>query len=131
MRATWKLGRIASTPTSNVFHGACLGHVATLGATSMRRRTEVVPRSDIGYFAVRLRMLRTAAGLTRLDLADRMGVAPTTVRRWESGVGTPSLETLGRLSAVIGVPPAELLPPSPSATAADAWDLRAGLLLSR
>ncbi|WP_181793615.1 helix-turn-helix transcriptional regulator [Streptomyces sp. WELS2] len=45
---------------------------------------------DRHFFAAR----RAALGLSVEALAERMRVAPSTVRRWESGETCPSLRTL-------------------------------------
>ena len=51
----------------------------------------------------RLRALRLAAGLTQADLARRTGIHRPNIARVEAGRHTPSLETLARLAAAIGV----------------------------
>jgi DNA-binding XRE family transcriptional regulator len=52
----------------------------------------------------RLRELRKAAGLTQAELARRTGIHRPNIARVEAGRHTPSLETLARLAAAIGVP---------------------------
>lgn len=51
----------------------------------------------------RLRALRMAAGLTQAELARRTGIHRPNIARVEAGRHTPSLETLARLAAAIGV----------------------------
>ncbi|MET0344030.1 MAG: helix-turn-helix transcriptional regulator [Polyangiales bacterium] len=51
----------------------------------------------------RLRALRLAAGLTQAELARRTGIHRPNIARVEAGRHTPSLETLARLAAAIGV----------------------------
>jgi DNA-binding XRE family transcriptional regulator len=51
----------------------------------------------------RLRALRIAAGLTQAELARRTGIHRPNIARVEAGRHTPSLETLARLAAAIGV----------------------------
>ena len=51
----------------------------------------------------RLRALRVAAGLTQAELARRTGIHRPNIARVEAGRHTPSLETLARLAAAIGV----------------------------
>jgi transcriptional regulator with XRE-family HTH domain len=54
-------------------------------------------------FAVRLRSLRLAAGLTRSDLAERCGVHPGTIGELErQGRKRPRRSTLERLVRVLG-----------------------------
>ncbi len=52
----------------------------------------------------RLRALRLAEGLTQAELARRTGIHRPNIARVEAGRHTPSLETLARLAAAIGVP---------------------------
>lgn len=68
--------------------------------------------------AERVRELRLQTGVTQAELAARAGVTVETVARLErvlrgrsSANANPSLETLGRLSAALGVEVAELLAP--------------------
>lgn len=46
--------------------------------------------------------LRTEAGLTQTELAERMSTKQPTVSRWESGGDEPRLSTLRRLAAACG-----------------------------
>jgi DNA-binding XRE family transcriptional regulator len=57
----------------------------------------------------RVRELRVAAGLTQAELARRTGIHRPNIARVEAGRHTPSLETLARLAAAIGVPTASVL----------------------
>jgi DNA-binding XRE family transcriptional regulator len=57
----------------------------------------------------RVRELRLAAGLTQAELARRTGIHRPNIARVEAGRHTPSLETLARLAAAIGVPTASVL----------------------
>ncbi len=56
----------------------------------------------------RIRELRLAAGLTQAELATRTGIHRPNIARVEAGRHTPSLETLTRVAAAIGVAPATL-----------------------
>jgi transcriptional regulator with XRE-family HTH domain len=49
-----------------------------------------------------LRDLRDAAGLTSIQLAERVGVAQSTVSRWENGRQLPSPEQIDRWAAATG-----------------------------
>jgi DNA-binding XRE family transcriptional regulator len=53
----------------------------------------------------RLKSLRQAAGLTQAELARRTGIHRPNIARVEAGRHAPSLETLTRLAAAIGVTP--------------------------
>ena len=46
--------------------------------------------------------LRTEAGLTQAQLADRMGTTQSAIARMEGGGTRPNLETLERLAGAIG-----------------------------
>jgi len=56
-----------------------------------------------------VRVLRSWAGLTQRELADRLGCSPETVRGWESARGLPSPEHRRRLEAAYGLRPDVLL----------------------
>jgi transcriptional regulator with XRE-family HTH domain len=57
----------------------------------------------------RIRIARLRAGLTQERLAERLGVEPTTVYRFESGRRGVTLPMLLRIAAVLNVRAAELL----------------------
>lgn len=57
----------------------------------------------------RVRELRLQAGLTQAELARRTGIHRPNIARVEAGRHTPSLETLARLAAAIGVPTTRVL----------------------
>jgi len=46
--------------------------------------------------------LRTEAGLTQAELANRMGTTQSAIARMEGGGARPSLETLERLATAVG-----------------------------
>lgn len=46
---------------------------------------------------------RKASGLTQKQLADRTGITQADISRLESGTGNPSLRTLQRLAAGMGM----------------------------
>lgn len=56
-----------------------------------------------------LRMLREAAGLTQQDLAKLTGLTTATISYAEMGRVDPSLDTIKRLAAALGVQPGALL----------------------
>jgi DNA-binding XRE family transcriptional regulator len=64
---------------------------------------------DGSKLGARIRELRLAAGLTQADLARRTGIHRPNIARVEAGRHTPSLETLARLAAAIGVPTTSVL----------------------
>ena len=56
-----------------------------------------------------LRRLRHAKGLSQENLAYEADVNRSYMSRLEKGVSYPGLEIIGKLAAVLGVEPAELL----------------------
>lgn len=58
---------------------------------------------------VRIVTLRREAGFTQTELADRAGISNEFMSRIEHGSGTPSLDTLVRLSDALSVQPCQLL----------------------
>jgi transcriptional regulator with XRE-family HTH domain len=60
---------------------------------------DYVPFPEPATLSERLRLYRKLNGISRRELACRLGVDETTVWRWEVGRGNPS----GRLSPTLGV----------------------------
>jgi transcriptional regulator with XRE-family HTH domain len=60
-------------------------------------------------FADRLVELRHAAGLTQVQLAERMRIHPSQLHRYEAGTAQPSLDALRRLCTALSVPADVLL----------------------
>ncbi len=59
--------------------------------------------------AANLRRLRHKKGISQENLAYEAGVNRIYVSKLEKGVSYPGLEIIGKLAAVLGVPPADLL----------------------
>lgn len=55
-------------------------------------------------FPLQLKAARTAAGLTRRQLAARLGVHPGTLAEWERGESRPTKVFRAPLSAFLGMP---------------------------
>ncbi len=55
-----------------------------------------------------LKNLREAAFLTQVEVAQRLGVAYTTVNNWEHGYKLPRLRYIPQLAALYGVTPQEI-----------------------
>jgi transcriptional regulator with XRE-family HTH domain len=55
------------------------------------------------FFAERLKELRAKAGLSQAALADRSGVAVSTIRQFEYGLREPTYGTLVKLARGLGV----------------------------
>ncbi|MFJ2006976.1 helix-turn-helix domain-containing protein [Streptomyces chartreusis] len=58
---------------------------------------------------VQLREARKRAGLTQIQLGDRVGRDHKTISRWENANSTPDLRDLVVLAHVLDVPLAELV----------------------
>lgn len=54
--------------------------------------------------AARIAQLRGLAGLSKSDLASRLGVTPSAVSQWESGAKQPGLDKILLLSQALGAP---------------------------
>lgn len=57
-----------------------------------------------GFVPVRLTQARVSAGLTKLDLGNRIGKSPSSVTRWEKGESLPESEALESLSLILKCP---------------------------
>lgn len=55
------------------------------------------------------RRAREARGWTQEDLANKIGVHPITVTRWEVGTRKPDIDTLRRLSELFSITVDDLL----------------------
>ena len=68
--------------------------------------------------------LRKEKGMTQEELAEKLGVSPQAVSKWENGQSCPDISLLPRLAAIFGVttdllltgeqettPPVQMLPP--------------------
>ena len=62
----------------------------------------------------RIKGLRAERGLQQRQLAEKAGMTPSMVSQIEAGRLTPSLPTLGKLAAALGVPIASLFEPTPN-----------------
>lgn len=62
--------------------------------------------SDIGD---RIKKARRSENLTQAQLGARCGMADSAIRRYESGRGNPTLDTIQRIANALGVPAGELL----------------------
>lgn len=56
-----------------------------------------------------LKRIRKASGLTQMRLAEKSGVAQSFISDVEAGRAEPTLRTLRRLAAALGMPVSELL----------------------
>lgn len=70
----------------------------------------VAKEKNLTAFAVRLRELREAAGLTQPQAGRGAGVHPQTYMRWERGETEPSFSELCALASLFGKTPNDFLP---------------------
>ena len=56
-----------------------------------------------------IKSIREAKGLTQAELADRIGVTPKAVSKWETGKGMPDISLLEPLAAALGTSVIELM----------------------
>ena len=85
----------------------------------MLPKREVARRGSVPYkwsmlsapraFGQRLRTARVHAGLSQSALENRSGIPKARLSRYENGHVLPSIDTLGRLAAALGVSEASLL----------------------
>ena len=60
-------------------------------------------------FGEKLRSLRTKAGLTQLDFAEKLDVSAAAIGAWENGRAKPRLTKLGQLAELLGTSAADLM----------------------
>jgi len=65
-------------------------------------RVAFVDEARITAFRELVYRLRTEAGLTQTDLANRMGTTQSAIARMEAGGARPTLETLEKLASAVG-----------------------------
>ena len=56
-----------------------------------------------------IRQLRKKAGLTQIELADKVGVSIATLRRWEAGETSPTGTRIIELANILNASPDELV----------------------
>ena len=62
-------------------------------------------------YGKRIRETRKKAGMTQIELAQRSGIALSSIRRYERGVRDPRLEALRRIAVVLDVTVNDLVEP--------------------
>lgn len=60
-----------------------------------------------------IRAVRERRGLTQRELADKVGLAPSSICKFESGLKYPSMTTLLRLGVALDVSVSEFFVPEP------------------
>ena len=59
--------------------------------------------------AANIRLQRKKAGLTQIDLADKLGVSIATLRRWEAGETSPTGTRIVELANLLHISPDEIV----------------------
>ena len=54
-------------------------------------------------FSERLKTLRKEAGLTQVDVAEKLGISPPAYASWERGVKKPTQDNLVKIAQVLNV----------------------------
>lgn len=78
------------------------GDIETERPLSEEGRAAYEDEARISAFRALVHRLRTEAGLTQAELAQRMGTTQSAIARMEGGGAKPSLETLERLAVAVG-----------------------------
>lgn len=58
---------------------------------------------SVEKLGVRIAYLRRTRGLTQTQIANRLGVTPQAVSKWERGLACPDLVCLDELSDLLGI----------------------------
>jgi transcriptional regulator with XRE-family HTH domain len=76
--------------------------------------TRIYPRRPVRLFIAER---RERAGLTQVQLGDRLGVSGVTISRWETGQRRPDFDAQAAIAEALGCLPADLQrhPDTPSA----------------
>ena len=96
------------TPGENVAHAWATGLIPRRGLTKIKR--EAWKESQIGRCNP-LRRIRKEKRMTQNELAGHLGVARATVAMWETWRAVPNMETLSRISDILGCQIKDLLTP--------------------
>ena len=68
--------------------------------------------------------LRKAKGMTQKQVADKLGIVPKTVSKWETGHGFPDVSTLSALAEILGVSEKTILSGSLETNTAEAGNMK-------
>jgi transcriptional regulator with XRE-family HTH domain len=102
---TWEVDGVCPSPIHlSTLAGVLGGDVDSVRALAGPDRVRT-PLTSGGRSASPLCRARLAAGLTMTQLAGKVGVAPSTISRWENGVRAPTDYEWARLAARLGLDP--------------------------
>lgn len=114
--------RPGAQAVTNVAHGfSCLTRRLRIAHDSAMPRQSETASTDLEILGARIARAREGKGLTKTDVARKLGVRNATVGDWEAGRYTPRGDSLRALAEVLGMTVDELLdvtegkaPPFPS-----------------
>ena len=90
---------------------------ALLSAVAVPRVTPVWNMRGVGRKSAAetpMQRARLAAGLRQSDVAEKVGVEPATIQRWETGQRTPNADALIKLAEIYGASVDEMLGLAPA-----------------
>ena len=59
--------------------------------------------------ASNIRFYRKRAGLTQIEMAERMGISIATLRRWEAGETSPNGTKISEIAEFLGITPEDIV----------------------
>jgi DNA-binding XRE family transcriptional regulator len=80
------------------------------------RRLRRPTHADPSALADLIRTHRVEAGLTQIELAQRLGIGGPRVCQWELGLHSPRLEVVVKMCEVLGISPQEVFDCFPGVT---------------
>jgi transcriptional regulator with XRE-family HTH domain len=86
-----------------------------------------MPKKLVG-FPERLQYVRERHGLSREELATAMDISRETVRLWENGESSPTLDSLEALARYFNMPLAELVDPAAAGATEEGLKAAEGML---
>ncbi|WP_088253223.1 helix-turn-helix domain-containing protein [Fimbriiglobus ruber] len=75
-----------------------------------KRSVPIQHAGIVDRFAARLREVRTARGMTQVELARRANVTPNYIGRLENAGAAPGIDLVERLATALGTTSTDLLP---------------------
>lgn len=91
-------------------HNDDISHDHISPSTNMPASHDDAVHHEVMDLSTRIRNARKRAGLTQTELAHKLRVNQSAISQWESGKAQPDLNNRIRLSEILKVPLAEILP---------------------
>ena len=112
--AKWEAG--ISAPRASRMN-AVIAVLGPLNGESAKPLTNTIETCPIG-FPERLRAARTRNNLSLAALADKIGISPQAIHKWETGDSVPSYDNLQTVTTLLGIDAPAAAPAAPAAPAA-------------